>query len=70
MRAVAETCRRYDSRARRFAMSVGVAIYPEDGLDAEALLAEADRRMYKGKRMRKKSATSPALEPTLSPRRF
>jgi diguanylate cyclase (GGDEF)-like protein/putative nucleotidyltransferase with HDIG domain len=27
-------------------LSVGQAVYPEDGLDAERLLAEADRRMY------------------------
>jgi len=27
-------------------LSVGIAIYPTDGKDAEALLAEADRRMY------------------------
>jgi diguanylate cyclase (GGDEF)-like protein/putative nucleotidyltransferase with HDIG domain len=27
-------------------LSVGKAVYPEDGLDAEGLLAEADRRMY------------------------
>jgi len=27
-------------------MSVGTAIYPSDGADAEVLLAEADRRMY------------------------
>ena len=27
-------------------MSVGQTSYPEDGLDAEQLLAEADRRMY------------------------
>jgi diguanylate cyclase (GGDEF)-like protein/putative nucleotidyltransferase with HDIG domain len=27
-------------------LSVGKAVYPEDGLDAERLLAEADRRMY------------------------
>ena len=27
-------------------LSVGQAVYPEDGLDAEKLLAEADRRMY------------------------
>ena len=27
-------------------MSVGVAIYPNDGLDAEQLLSEADHRMY------------------------
>lgn len=35
-------------------MSVGVAVYPEDGADAEDLLAEADRRMYKSKRLRRK----------------
>ena len=29
-------------RSKRF----GCAIYPEDGVDAEKLLAEADRRMY------------------------
>jgi hypothetical protein len=27
-------------------LSVGQAVYPDDGKDAEALLAEADRRMY------------------------
>jgi len=27
-------------------LSVGKAVYPEDGLDAERLLSEADRRMY------------------------
>lgn len=31
-------------------LSLGVAFYPQDGLDAEALLAEADRRMYAAKR--------------------
>jgi hypothetical protein len=35
-------------------LSVGVATYPEDGSDAEELLAEADRRIYKNKRQRKK----------------
>lgn len=27
-------------------LSVGQAVYPEDGMDAESLLSEADRRMY------------------------
>jgi diguanylate cyclase (GGDEF)-like protein len=31
-------------------MSVGAAVFPEDGTDAEQLLAEADRRMYHTKR--------------------
>jgi diguanylate cyclase (GGDEF)-like protein len=30
-------------------ISVGTAIYPHDGTDAEVLLAEADRRMYAAK---------------------
>ena len=38
--------------------SIGVAVYPADGRDAEQLLAEADRRMYQEKRARKSSATS------------
>jgi diguanylate cyclase (GGDEF)-like protein/putative nucleotidyltransferase with HDIG domain len=33
--------------------SVGVANFPGDGRDAEALLAEADRRMYQAKRVAK-----------------
>ncbi len=35
--------------------SVGVANYPADGADAEQLLAEADRRMYKEKHERKEA---------------
>jgi len=35
-------------------MSLGEAYYPEDGSDAEELLAEADRRMYKAKQFRRK----------------
>ncbi|MCX6620895.1 MAG: diguanylate cyclase [Acidobacteria bacterium] len=34
-------------------ISVGQALYPEDGADAEQLLAEADRRMYKFKQRQK-----------------
>jgi diguanylate cyclase (GGDEF)-like protein len=44
-------------------MSVGVATYPDDGSDAEDLLAEADRRMYKSKRLRKKTAAVISIEP-------
>jgi len=46
----------------QLSMSVGVAIYPDDGKDAEDLLAEADRRMYKSKRLRKKGVPVMALE--------
>jgi len=34
-------------------MSIGAAIYPRDGSDADQLLAEADRRMYKAKQAQK-----------------
>lgn len=43
-------------------MSVGVAVYPDDGKDAEDLLAEADRRMYKSKRLRKKGIAVMPME--------
>ena len=35
-------------------MSIGEAYFPDDGEDAEELLAEADKRMYKAKQLRKK----------------
>jgi diguanylate cyclase (GGDEF)-like protein/putative nucleotidyltransferase with HDIG domain len=50
--------------------SIGVAHFPADGDDAEQLLAEADRRMYKEKRARKLRQTSPEtllLEEPLMP---
>ena len=36
-------------------LSVGIAIYPKDGNGAEVLLAEADRRMYRSKWLRRKA---------------
>jgi diguanylate cyclase (GGDEF)-like protein/putative nucleotidyltransferase with HDIG domain len=38
-------------------MSMGVAVFPKDGATAEALLAEADRRMYQSKKEQKSSNT-------------
>jgi len=38
-------------------LSVGEAFYPDDGSDAEQLLAEADRRMYKSKHSHKSGRT-------------
>jgi diguanylate cyclase (GGDEF)-like protein/putative nucleotidyltransferase with HDIG domain len=35
-------------------LSLGEAYFPDDGSDAEELLAEADRRMYKAKQLRKR----------------
>jgi diguanylate cyclase (GGDEF)-like protein/putative nucleotidyltransferase with HDIG domain len=52
---VAQVCR--DQFAEKIlTASVGVAHFPVDGSDAEQLLAEADRRMYKEKRARKQGA--------------
>ncbi|MDP9053767.1 MAG: diguanylate cyclase [Acidobacteriota bacterium] len=62
MRAVARRAGDSTPEPSSLSMSVGVSTYPEDGSDAEDLLAEADRRMYKSKRLRKKSATIAALE--------
>jgi diguanylate cyclase (GGDEF)-like protein/putative nucleotidyltransferase with HDIG domain len=67
---VASVCRDLFSE-RLLTASVGVAHYPVDGTDAEQLLAEADRRMYKEKREKKDTpASAPvpvdrrAFEPT------
>jgi diguanylate cyclase (GGDEF)-like protein/putative nucleotidyltransferase with HDIG domain len=60
MRGVAKQAGDSTPEPTTLSMSVGVAVFPEDGADSEDLLAEADRRMYKSKRMRKKAAM-PAL---------
>ena len=44
-------------------MSVGEAFFPEDGQDAEQLLAEADRRMYKTKQAEKQKEVIPLEQP-------
>jgi diguanylate cyclase (GGDEF)-like protein/putative nucleotidyltransferase with HDIG domain len=54
MRAVVRRAGDVTPEPSLLAMSVGVSTYPEDGADAEELLAESDRRMYKNKRQRKK----------------
>jgi diguanylate cyclase (GGDEF)-like protein len=41
-------------------VSIGIANFPVDGKDAEELLAEADRRMYKQKQSQKQVAETPA----------
>ena len=51
---VALTCEKLFGE-RLLSASIGVASYPGDGNDAEQLLAEADRRMYKQKRERKET---------------
>jgi diguanylate cyclase (GGDEF)-like protein/putative nucleotidyltransferase with HDIG domain len=51
-------------RERLLNISIGAAFCPEDGIDAEGLLAEADRRMHLAKQARKK--TAPAAESSLA----
>ena len=48
-------------------LSVGCAFYPEDGTDAEKLLAEADRRMYIQKQQQNRKALSPLAGPQTLP---
>jgi diguanylate cyclase (GGDEF)-like protein len=49
----------------RVSISIGEAHYPEDGADAEELLAEADKRMYKAKQLRKQYRTAAYPQPTV-----
>jgi diguanylate cyclase (GGDEF)-like protein len=48
-------------------LSIGHAMFPEDGVDADRLLSEADRRMYIAKQKEKMSVVGPRgfeFEPT------
>jgi diguanylate cyclase (GGDEF)-like protein len=49
--------------SQAFTVSVGIAHFPIDGIDAEELLAEADRRMYADKRSRKSARAAAAAVP-------
>ena len=62
MRAVVREAGEITPEPSALSLSVGVAIYPRDGSDAEDLLGEADRRMYKSKRARRKHSVIP-LDP-------
>jgi diguanylate cyclase (GGDEF)-like protein/putative nucleotidyltransferase with HDIG domain len=44
----------------RLGVSVGAAVYPHDGTDYEALLADADHRMYRDKTHRRRNRTRPS----------
>jgi diguanylate cyclase (GGDEF)-like protein/putative nucleotidyltransferase with HDIG domain len=67
MRAVVRNAGQITPEPCVLSLSVGVANYPEDGADAEELLAEADRRMYKNKRMRKKAGPETPAPAPLGP---
>ena len=48
-------------------LSIGHSLFPEDGVDADRLLSEADRRMYIAKQKEKLSVVEPrgfVFEPT------
>ena len=45
-----------ESTSQYVGASIGVALYPDDGEDAEELLRNADAKMYRMKRARKRSA--------------
>jgi len=47
----------------QISLSVGIALFPEDGSDAEQLLAQADRKMYSAKRTHYEQANALASMP-------
>jgi diguanylate cyclase (GGDEF)-like protein/putative nucleotidyltransferase with HDIG domain len=56
-----------DVCAETLSLSIGHALFPEDGVDADQLLSEADRRMYVAKQKEKLSVVGPRgfdFEPT------
>ncbi len=55
---VTQVCREVMMR-ESLTVSIGAAHFPADGKDAEALLAEADRRMHSEKVVRRNSAAAP-----------
>jgi len=48
--------------ALRVGCSIGIAMFPKDGTDSEALVRSADRAMYRAKRDQTGYAFAPALE--------
>jgi diguanylate cyclase (GGDEF)-like protein len=70
MRTIARRAGEAAPEPSALSISVGIANFPEDGTDAEQLLAEADRRMYKGKRLRKRERASVVAMQLPEPRGF
>ncbi len=52
-----------DSRSLKVSASVGVAVYPEDGADIEALMQRADSAMYDAKARRRAPVARAAVSP-------
>jgi diguanylate cyclase (GGDEF)-like protein/putative nucleotidyltransferase with HDIG domain len=67
LRAITEQAGQEVCGTEHLSLSVGHAIFPDDGGDADQLLSEADRRMYIAKQKEKLSIVSPRgreFEPT------
>jgi predicted signal transduction protein with EAL and GGDEF domain len=47
----------------RLGASAGASVFPHDGATYEALLADADHRMYRDKAARRKGGSTPTLSP-------
>jgi diguanylate cyclase (GGDEF)-like protein len=61
LRQIASQAGRQICDGEVISLSVGGASYPRDGSDAETLLAEADRRMYKTKQQQKELSDGQVL---------
>jgi diguanylate cyclase (GGDEF)-like protein len=65
LREVAASAGRLVTGSDIMGMSIGEAFFPNDGTDAEQLLAEADRRMYRAKQSAKLRILRPVALPEL-----
>jgi diguanylate cyclase (GGDEF)-like protein len=63
LNSLAQQAGRQVSGKDLLSLSVGAAFYPQDGADAEQLLAEADRKMYAVKQLHHERQELSALEP-------
>ena len=61
MNTLAQQTGREVCRKNILSLSTGTAFYPQDGLDAEQLLASADKKMYALKRMHHERVPSPVV---------
>jgi diguanylate cyclase (GGDEF)-like protein len=65
LRLVEVLSRPYDLDGERIALSasVGIAVFPDDGVDTKSLLHHADRALYEAKALGKSRATRVVSEP-------
>ena len=55
----------FDSKELRVGASVGIAVFPDDAADAEALRIAADLRMYAGKSAAKENGADATVQPPI-----